>query len=322
MRMLLFYFKKYGGFQYLKNLFFERLFFYAVFLFFILPKNIAGLKQFEEILSNKRLLFYKHKFKKLFKTYNFSETVKSRDNKAVKTIWFLWLQGLENAPPVVRICYNSLLSKLKDYKLILLTSENINKYAVLPDYILEKWHKGFITNTHFSDILRLELLITHGGIWLDSTVLLMQDRIPKQIEDADLFYFQVLQPGYTSVNMSSWFMVSKPNNRLLCFTRECLYTYWRENNKLYNYFLLHYCIMLAAEKYPEVYENVPKYSSAPPHVLQSELFEPYNEERFAEISDMCFVQKLTYKFDYDRQNIENTFYYNILHSLCFEKLLN
>lgn len=312
MKTLLAYFKKNGSLKYIKNLFFEGLLFYALLLFLFIPKNRAGLKQFEEILSNKRLFLYKRKFKKIFQNYDHAEVSKESQAGTEKIIWFLWLQGLDSAPAIVKKCYTAIIDKLKDYKIILLTADNIYDYVSLPDFILKKWEKGLITNTHFSDILRLDLLITYGGIWMDSTVLLMDAKIPKQIEEADLFYFQVLQPGYSLVNMSSWFMAAKPNNPMLCFARECIYSYWKKNNRLYNYFLLHYCITLAAEIFPEIYNNIPKYSSAPPHILQSELFDAYNEDRFAEISCMCFVQKLTYKFELDISQVSDTFYSKLI----------
>ena len=312
MKNLLVYFKKSGGFKYIKNLFFEGLLFYAFLLFLFIPKNRAGLKQFEEILSNKRLLSYRRKFRKIFQNYDHSKVGKNLQPESKKIIWFLWLQGLDTAPPVVKSCYKVLVDKLHDYKIILLTADNIGNYVSLPNFIFEKWQNGRITNTHFSDILRLELLIVYGGIWMDSTVLLMQDRIPQQIENADLFYFQVLQPGYMSINISSWFMSAKPNNPVLCLARECIYAYWKKNNKLYNYFLLHYCLVLASEIFPQVYNKIPKYSNAPPHVLQSEFFDSYSEDRLSEITQMCFVQKLTYKFDKDISDFTGTFYSKIM----------
>ena len=40
----------------------------------------------------------------------------------------------------------------------------------LPGYIVEKWGKGQIPAALFSDLLRLQLLIKYGGMWIDSTV--------------------------------------------------------------------------------------------------------------------------------------------------------
>ena len=42
----------------------------------------------------------------------------------------------------------------------------------MPDYIIRKQQSGEIDLTHFSDILRMMLLAQHGGIWMDSTLLI------------------------------------------------------------------------------------------------------------------------------------------------------
>ena len=84
-------------------------------------------------------------------------------------VWFCWLQGIDSAPKLVQDCYNSIRYWLKDKEIIVITKENYKQYVEFPDYIIEKWEKGIISNTHFSDLLRLELLIRHGGLWLDAT---------------------------------------------------------------------------------------------------------------------------------------------------------
>lgn len=80
------------------------------------------------------------------------------------------MQGMENAPALVQKCYESLKINLKDREIILITAQNRKEYAILPDYIEEKYRKGIITHTHFSDLLRVELLCKYGGTWIDSTV--------------------------------------------------------------------------------------------------------------------------------------------------------
>ena len=92
-----------------------------------------------------------------------------------KTIWWCWLQGIENAPSIVRACYNSLVQgewfKDHGYTVSVIDAQNWKKYIELPGYIVEKWEKGRIPAAMFSDLLRVELLIKYGGTWIDSTVL-------------------------------------------------------------------------------------------------------------------------------------------------------
>lgn len=65
-----------------------------------------------------------------------------------------------------------------DKEVILISYDNLEEYVHFPDYILEKWKKGQITNTHMTDLLRLELLIKYGGMWLDATVYCSSPNIP------------------------------------------------------------------------------------------------------------------------------------------------
>ena len=107
-----------------------------------------------------------------------------------------------------------------------------------PDYILEKWKKGQITNTHMTDLLRLELLIKYGGMWLDATVYCSSPNIPDYFFDSELFFYQCLKPGRDghATYMSSWLISAKTNNRLLMVTREVCYEYWKRNSSMMDYF--------------------------------------------------------------------------------------
>lgn len=50
-------------------------------------------------------------------------------------IWWCWLQGLENVPPIVKACYHSL--KILNMKVNIITCENYNQYVNIPAYILD-----------------------------------------------------------------------------------------------------------------------------------------------------------------------------------------
>ena len=85
------------------------------------------------------------------------------------TIWICWLQGIDKDPSLIKRCYKSIKDNFKDSKIVV-DESYINDYVELPSYIMEKDGKGIITKTHFSDILRLELLSQYGGTWIDGTV--------------------------------------------------------------------------------------------------------------------------------------------------------
>lgn len=87
-------------------------------------------------------------------------------------IWTLWWQGLEQAPEIVKVCLKSQRENMvsKGFKYTVITKDNWKQFIDLPKHIIEKMENGKITLTHFSDIIRAELLKQYGGIWIDATV--------------------------------------------------------------------------------------------------------------------------------------------------------
>ena len=142
-------------------------------------------------------------------------------------VWVCWFQGLDNAPALVKKCYESLKQNLTDREIILITSDNMCDYVKFPEFILEKWKAGQITHTHMTDLLRLELLIQYGGMWVDATVLCTSKReeIPDYFFNSDLFLYQILKPGRDgqAQPISSWLISAKTNNKIIMMARYLCY---------------------------------------------------------------------------------------------------
>ena len=140
---------------------------YKIFCYFLMKINYSNERiQALEIRNKKYSKIYK-KYKKYLDMYNPEKDNNVDNNKP--TIWILWLQGVENAPEIVKKCIKSIKYYNGDKKIVVLTKDNLFDYIKLPKYIIEKWRKGIISNTHFSDIVRIELLYDYGGIWMDAT---------------------------------------------------------------------------------------------------------------------------------------------------------
>lgn len=217
-------------------------------------------------------------------------------------VWICWLQGIENAPKVVQDCYNSLLYWVKNRKIIVITSENYDQYVHFPDFIIDKWKKGYITNTHFSDILRLELLIQYGGLWVDATTF-FTGPLPSYITKEDLFVYRDGWMDMEIINMASWIIYSKyTNNIVLKETRDLLYKYWEKNKFLKNYFLLHIFFRIVTDEYQEEWTKVPYFNQIDCHMLMNELENEYKEARIEQITKLTNIHKLTYKFEQKNEN--------------------
>ena len=51
------------------------------------------------------------------------------------------------------------------FQYTIITKDNWQQYMELPNHIIEKVENGKITLTHFSDIIRAELIKNYGGVW-------------------------------------------------------------------------------------------------------------------------------------------------------------
>lgn len=225
------------------------------------------------------------------------------------TIWVCWMQGMDQAPELVQCCYRSLQRHLADRKIVLITEENYRDFVEFPAYIEEKYKKGAISRTHFSDLLRLELLIRYGGTWIDATVLCTGSDIPDYILDSDLFVYQCLKPGRDGhdCTISSWMMTSCANHPILMLTRALLYRYWETYNYMKDYYLLHDFFQIATEAYPEEWKKTVPADSSAPHILLLNLFEEYDETWLRYVTDMTCFHKLSYKHSEAERAKEGTY---------------
>lgn len=241
-------------------------------------------------------------YRKLLKKYNkeLTETLQELPQEKGNKVWFCWLQGIENAPDVVKLCYSQARRILKNKKeLVLITKDNFNEYARLPEWIIEKWNAGEISNTHFSDLLRLELLIANGGLWLDSTAYLTED-IPDTIERSSFFVFRdtrfvfayELEDDEEGIIANNWFIYSDSNNYFLRKTQQMLYQYWKDNKICNHYYIFHLFFSMTARNKSDLWENVPIRYDVTTNLLVENLNKPFSKTKYYEIKELSFVHKL------------------------------
>lgn len=311
MGKLLEVFKKKGGMKLIKQYIQNGSFLTAVNQFLILGKSKTAL----ELLELSASLKTKQKLEKMFrmKLDEFDKNYVEREHCSSNKIWICWFQGMDSAPELVKKCYQSVVNTYPDKDIVVLTSDNLNEYVTFPDYIIDKWKRGIITHTHMTDLLRLELLINYGGLWLDATVL-CTDNAPAYFFDSDLFFYQLLKPGKNGncIYMSSWLMSAKTNNKILMATRDLCYEYWKKYNSMLDYFLLHIFMSIVLERYEEDWNKIVPRDNAAPHILLLRLFEQYDETMWNTIKEQTPFHKLTYKFDNESKVKNNTYYDKII----------
>ena len=262
------------------------------------------------------------------------------------TIWFCWLQGIEQASPIVHACFNSLKKHITDRDIIVIDNANWREYVELPGYIVEKWEKGRIPAAMFSDLLRVELLIKYGGTWIDSTVLctgvndeqgslrekskenltenLSNSKLDtdsklstlnsqlKHFMNAPLFVFQYTKEGSVPVSISNWFITACRNNEVLRVLREMLYTYWRDYDCVLDYYIFHLFFAMISKEYPEQMAAMPYAQSQRSLVLLHHWGEEFDRRKWDKLtSEVCF-HKLAFRVSEEVKKDKENYYNYIL----------
>lgn len=261
-----------------------------------------------------RMLYYKQFKRKYYDKCTRERPWEQLEKKAnADTVWILWMQGLENAPELVLACIESVIRQLPDKKIVILDKENFKEYVSMPEDIIEKWERGIIGMAHFSDLLRLEILIQYGGYWIDSTVLCTDNSIFGYIEKEPLFMYSFYYFGFQAeiMELNNWFIYSYTNNNILCLMRAFLYEYWRTRNRAKNYFIFQIFMTLAIDCYEEEYKKIPIVSQVNAHILASYIYDTFDENKYELLKSQTGIHKLSTRFEQKRL-VEGTFYDRII----------
>lgn len=240
-----------------------------------------------------------------------------------KVIWWCWLQGLDKAPEIVKACHRSLQKNLKDYEIRIIDSENWSQYVQLPNYIVERWNKKQIPPALFPDLLRLQLLIEHGGSWIDSTVLCtgfstQKTQIAQKYLEAPLFLFQYTPEGTTkNISISNWFISAHSNNEVLMTVRDMLFAYWKDYNCTLDYYIFHLFFAMVAEQYPEQIVAMPYGYSVWSITLMHHLGDTFNQEQWDKLISKVSFHKLAYRLSDDIKNNKDNYYNYVLKSQTY-----
>ncbi len=246
-----------------------------------------------------------------------------------KVIWWCWLQGLDEAPQIVKACFNS-LRQLTGYSLVVIDNANWREYVELPGYIVKKWEKKQIPPALFTDLLRLELLIKYGGTWIDSTVLCTGFKEFKSLSsssdstdspsvqefkkylDADLFLFEYTKQGSIPVSISNWFISACSNNEVLMVLRDMLYAYWKDYDCVLDYYVFHLFFSMLSKEYPEQIAAMPYGQSQSSLVLLHNWGEKFDQKKWDKLTDQVCFHKLAFRVGEDDQNNKENYYNYIL----------
>lgn len=227
-------------------------------------------------------------------------------------IWVCWLQGEENMPLICKKCLESVRFHRGKHPVYLITMDNYSRYVTIPDYILRKLDKEEISLTHFSDILRANLLADHGGMWIDATVYITQD-----LPDWNLSFYSLKQQGsddetyVSNYQWSTFFQGGVSNNIIHSYLRHFFHEYFKRENALIDYFLMDYIIAIGYRKVPAIKQMIDKvpYSCQGVHELRKMLYETLDMDKYNALISQNYAFKLTYKNVPGKISSKSVFHY-------------
>ena len=167
---------------------------------------------------------------------------KKNYNQAPKKIWTYWDNPMK-IPNVVELCIKSWKKFHPEYEIVLLTRKNYKGYVTIPEELIA--HVNFNDSAQrFSDLLRLWVLTEHGGIWMDSTMLVkgsVEEWLFPKYAECSGFYLGGATKKKEFPIIESWFLAC---NKGSPFIRK-----WRDefSNMTYYPTVQHYIDALRAE---------------------------------------------------------------------------
>lgn len=213
-----------------------------------------------------------------------------------KTIWWCWLQGFDNAPPLTHHCFASVKKFFHGFETIVLDETNLPEYVSIPDFIKAKYLAGTISKAHFSDIVRTLLLLEHGGIWIDSTVFCSGDKmLGAGVFDEPFFCFRFTHPSALFRTMENWLLSAAKGHPYMLAMKALLFSYWKNYDITFAYFIYNILFRLVTDYNPQPFGKMSKYPAVPSFMLASEMTAPYYANRWKQISGMTDFHKLSFK---------------------------
>ena len=142
-----------------------------------------------------------------------------------RTIWMLWFQGLADAPFVVKKCVDSWVRENPTWNVVVLDRNNLGDYVslALPDEKLQA-----LSLNLQSDLIRLQILSDHGGVWADTTAFCMKP-LDEWIDDyTESGFFAFHRPGRDRM-LSTWFIASAKGSPMVSRLKDRMLSLFAEN---------------------------------------------------------------------------------------------
>lgn len=196
-------------------------------------------------------------------------------------IWVLWWQGWQTElPPVVEMCRRQLVNVAGNHKIVWLDKDNVSDYVHLPQPVLESFGRGDITITHLSDIIRTGLLAAYGGLYMDATMLALENPVTAVTKTplwGTIKLHPLTQGEISGYRWSGFCLFSYPDSSVMKFIYDGLCQYHADGHRqILDYLLIDFFMDLLYrrnEEFRHIVDTLP-YSHQNLYILAESLSLP------------------------------------------------
>lgn len=220
--------------------------------------------------------------------------------KTHETIWQFWdnPEG-QKTPEIVKMSIESVRKFKENFDHKILDNSTIGNYTDLPGYVFDGFRKKQMDYAHFSDLLRLNLLKNHGGIWMDATDY-MTNFIPEYIINQDFFVFLTGELTHFPYSFMQNCFIRAKKSSFLCdsWYRMCV-EFWKNETETLDYFqhqLMFKALILNHPVAKNLFAKMPHISEdGIQQLVGGNLLKKFDINEWERIKKTSFFQKTTYK---------------------------
>lgn len=217
-----------------------------------------------------------------------------------KIIWMLWHQGWDKAPAIAHAARRNWARCNPGWELRALDQASLA--AFLPQATLDFIYGKPKEQESMANLVRMELLYRHGGVWADATAFCMRpldDWLPAAMPTG---FFAFDRPGPDRM-LATWFLAAQPQNTVVGLWRLAMNAYWQGRDARHVYFWMHGLFAHCYESDPAfraIWDGTSKLSARHPFIFGPDspvLLAPPAEDLAAVLANPPGpVFKLTHKF--------------------------
>jgi hypothetical protein len=172
-----------------------------------------------------------------------------------KRVFLFWAQGWDNAPELHRRVRESWGLHNPDWEVVCLDSDNVSQWVAIPALSL-----GNLSVQAMSDIVRLHVLNTHGGVWADATMICTRP-LGEWVQDAVApAGFWMYHGGPEAMFAAMFLLASLPGSLIISRWVDVANEFWSARPSVYAYQWVDHLFMRLLDTDPEVlaaWEQVP-----------------------------------------------------------------